>query len=137
VIPVPPTLKEGTDNYRLFMALRSGEPKSHHELYALHMIVHSRASDLRLKHGCLIDTWRDGGSTMYQLRSVAGAVQTPGETAATAAVPGPPASGPSSMTSGGPSPDAAVGPTGAGPDPISPPGSAPVQKQLEIWSAAA
>lgn len=70
MIPIPKTLTEGTDCYRLFEALRSGEPKSHQELYALFMIVHSRASDLRLKHGCLIDTWRDGRTTWYQLRAV-------------------------------------------------------------------
>src|SRR6185295_6360014 len=70
MIPVPETLTEGTDTHRLFLALRSGQPKSHHELYGLSMIVHSRASDLRLKHGCLIDTWRDGKTTWYQLRAV-------------------------------------------------------------------
>lgn len=95
MIPVPESLTKGTDNHRLFMALRSGQPKSHHELYGLHMIVHSRASDLRLKHGCLIDTWRDGRTTWYQLRAT---VQQPGEVVAAfgGAAPGdPPAVEPS------------------------------------------
>jgi hypothetical protein len=124
LIPVPPTLKEGTDNYRLFMALRPGIPKSHHELYGgLHMIVHSRASDLRLKHGCLIDTWRDGATTWYQLR----AVQSP-EIAVTDREPvGARASGLPSASAGGP---AGVPEAAPGPQPPLGPG------QLLIWEAA-
>ena len=134
MIPAPKTLKEGTDCYRLFVALRSGEPKSHQELYALHMIVHSRASDLRLKHGCLIDTWRDGNSTFYQLR----AVQSPEASLTDVAVSGARASGPPQPTSaGGPSPllSAEAGALRAEAEPGSPQKD-PGQVQLLIWEAA-
>jgi hypothetical protein len=46
-----------TDCERLLEALSDGRPKSHRELYALGMIVHSRVSDLR-KKGHDIRAWR-------------------------------------------------------------------------------
>lgn len=70
MIPVPKTLTEGTDCYRLFMALRDGEVHDHHELYRLRMIVHSRKSDLVHKHDCEIDCWSRGGTSYYQLKGV-------------------------------------------------------------------
>lgn len=136
MIPVPETLTDGTDNHRLFVALRSGQPKSHHELYGLHMIVHSRASDLRLKHGCLIDTWRDGKTTWYQLRAVReGEVATDGLAVDSALPHGPPIdiSGPPEPSSPQ-TPESEVDGLCAGPglSPYTPPGPA----QLTVWEAA-
>lgn len=47
-----------TDCARLLEVLRDGKPHSHHELYRLGMVVHSRVSDLR-KSGHLIQVWRE------------------------------------------------------------------------------
>jgi hypothetical protein len=124
MIPVPPTLKEGTDNHRLFLALRSGQPQSHHTLYGLHMIVHSRASDLRLKHGCLIDTWRDGKTTWYQLRAV-----RESEAAASGADGASPL-GPPNCPPGDPEPAASSTPPSPRVQPVQP-------KQLSVFEAAA
>lgn len=137
MISIPPSLKEGTDNYRLFMALRSGQPKSHHELYALHMIVHSRKSNLVHDHGCVIDTWRDGKTTWYQLRSV-GAVQEGQATIADGAIrrAGPPephsTSGGSTQVEPGLSSE-----PGLGPSPTRDPSQGPAPKQLSVFEAAA
>jgi hypothetical protein len=102
------------------------------------MRLNSRISDLR-KMGYNIACFKTGRVYRYQLLPLLETVQTPGETAATAAASGPPASGPSS-TSGGPSPDAAVGPKEAGsaPSPQEDPqrGQLP-SKQLSVFEAAA
>jgi hypothetical protein len=121
-----------TQAQRVMAILGDGKAHSHHEFYGF-CVLHSRISELR-KKGFNIACWRDGDNYVYQLLPSLETVREPGEVAATAADTDPLALGPSS-TSGGPSPDAAVGPTGAGPDPISPPGSAPVQ--LSVWEAAA
>lgn len=55
-----------THTERLLVALSDGKPHSHHELYGLHMIVHSRVSDLRRK-GHTIRAWREHGDYWYQL----------------------------------------------------------------------
>lgn len=47
-----------TDCARLYEVLGDGKPHSHHELYRLEMVVHSRISELR-KRGHRIETWRE------------------------------------------------------------------------------
>jgi hypothetical protein len=54
---------------RVLGLLTDGEPHSHHELYALHVVAHSRVSDLR-KRGHVINHWRDGETSYYQLVSL-------------------------------------------------------------------
>ena len=51
---------------RVLALLADGQPHSHHEGYALNVILHSRVSELR-KRGHRIDMWRDGDLYMYQL----------------------------------------------------------------------
>lgn len=51
---------------RVLELLSDGQPHTHHELYALHVIAHSRISDLR-KQGHLIEQWRDGDDYLYRL----------------------------------------------------------------------
>jgi hypothetical protein len=137
VIPVPKTLKEGSGNHRLFMALRSGVPKSHKELYrSLDIMVHSRASELRHKHGCLIETWQEGRTTWYQLRSVgtvpqAGSTGTDGSSATALPPVGPPeGQSPAELSS-------TSEPAASTASPLPEARSVQPQKQLEIWSAAA
>lgn len=55
----PVSLRDGTDCARLYDALADGEWHSSSELQALRMTVHSRISDLRLKHGCTVETMHD------------------------------------------------------------------------------
>lgn len=55
-----------THNERVLQLLSDGKPHSHHELYALHVIGHSRISDLR-KRGHEITCWREGDLSFYQL----------------------------------------------------------------------
>lgn len=55
-----------THNERVLHLLRDGKPHTHHELYALHVIAHSRISDLR-RDGHVIESWRDGDSYLYRL----------------------------------------------------------------------
>lgn len=59
-----------THNERVLQLLSDGKPHSHHELYALHVIAHSRVSELR-KRGHRIDQWRDGDQYLYQLKDAA------------------------------------------------------------------
>jgi hypothetical protein len=54
---------------RVLALLSDGQPHSHSELYALHVIAHSRVSDLRRK-GYRIDQWRDGDLYLYRLVSL-------------------------------------------------------------------
>ena len=54
---------------RVLDLLADGEPHSHHELYALNIIAHSRISDLRRK-GYAISQWRQGDEYLYQLASL-------------------------------------------------------------------
>lgn len=55
-----------THKEKVLTLLADGEPHSHHELYALHVIAHSRVADLR-RDGHHIDQWRDGDTYMYRL----------------------------------------------------------------------
>ncbi len=55
-----------THNERVLDLLSDGLPHSHHEIYRLFVIGHSRVADLR-KQGYRIDQWRDGDNYMYQL----------------------------------------------------------------------
>jgi len=55
----PVSLRAGTDCARLYDALADGGWHSSSELQALRMTVHSRISDLRLRHGCSIETMHD------------------------------------------------------------------------------
>lgn len=55
----PVTLRDGTDCARLYDALADGGWHSSSELQSLRMTVHSRISDLRLKHGCTVETMHD------------------------------------------------------------------------------
>ncbi len=52
---------------KVLALLSDGKPHSHHELYALHVIAHSRISDLR-SQGHTIDQWHEGDLYLYQLR---------------------------------------------------------------------
>lgn len=61
-----------THNERVLRLLSDGKPHSHHEIYALYVVGHSRISDLR-KQGYLIQQWRDGDDYLYQLHGSAGA----------------------------------------------------------------
>ncbi len=55
-----------THNERVLDLLSDGLPHSHHEIYRLFVIGHSRVADLR-KQGYRIDQWREGDSYWYQL----------------------------------------------------------------------
>lgn len=52
---------------RVLALLSDGEPHSHHSLYGLRVIAHSRVADLR-KRGHVIDCWVEEGTHYYQLR---------------------------------------------------------------------
>lgn len=51
---------------RILDLLRDGKPHTHHELYALGCVAHSRISDLR-SDGYTIECWRDGDDSVYRL----------------------------------------------------------------------
>lgn len=51
---------------RILDLLRDGKPHTHHELYALGCVAHSRISDLR-SDGYTIECWRDRDDSVYQL----------------------------------------------------------------------
>lgn len=55
-----------THNERVLALLQDGKPHTHHELYALHVIAHSRVADLRAR-GHLIEQWREGDNYLYRL----------------------------------------------------------------------
>lgn len=63
-----------THNDRVLQLLSDGKPHSHHELYNLHVIAHSRVSDLRAK-GHTIRSWREGELHLYQLEEVGSQAQ--------------------------------------------------------------
>lgn len=73
-----------THNDRVLNLLSDGEWHSHHELYALHVIAHSRVSELR-RRGYVIEIERDGDLYLYRLAS--------GPTELTTATPVPTPSG--------------------------------------------
>ena len=58
--------KTDTHCERVLQLLSDHRPHSHHELYALHVIAHSRISDLR-KRGHVIEQWREGDDYLYRL----------------------------------------------------------------------
>lgn len=51
---------------RVLRLLSDRQPHTHHELYDLNVIAHSRVSDLR-KRGHVIEQWREGDDYLYQL----------------------------------------------------------------------
>lgn len=55
-----------THNQRVLELLSDGEPHSHHELYDLRVIAHSRVASLR-KQGHTIECWRADGLHWYRL----------------------------------------------------------------------
>ncbi len=55
-----------THNERVLRLLSDRQPHTHHELYQLHVIAHSRVADLR-KQGHNIVQWRDGDNYLYRL----------------------------------------------------------------------
>jgi hypothetical protein len=50
----------------VYQLLSDGKPHSHHEGYALGVVLHSRISDLR-RRGIPIRHWRENGTSFYQL----------------------------------------------------------------------
>lgn len=62
-----------THNAKVLQLLADGRPHSHHELYGLHVIAHSRVSDLR-RMGHFIEQWKENGDYWYQLIRDTGAV---------------------------------------------------------------
>ena len=66
-----PPRRTPTHTERVLALLSDGHAHTHHELYALGVIAHSRVADLR-RRGYTIETWRYGSMHMYQL--VAGPV---------------------------------------------------------------
>lgn len=67
-------MKQPTHCERVLALLSDGHPHSHLELYALHVVAHSRVSDLRNQgHG--IRSWRDGDLYLYQLTEAADGFQ--------------------------------------------------------------
>ncbi len=59
-------MRAPTHNERVLRLLSDGQPHTHHELYQLHVIAHSRVADLR-KQGHRIVQWRDGDNYVYRL----------------------------------------------------------------------
>ena len=55
-----------THNEKVLALLSDGKPHTHHEIYGLFVIGHSRIADLR-KRGHVIESWRDGDDYLYQL----------------------------------------------------------------------
>lgn len=56
-----------THKQAVLQLLSDRKPHSHHELYALGCVAHSRISDLR-RDGWKIDKWREDGLYLYQLK---------------------------------------------------------------------
>ena len=55
-----------THNERVLDLLSDGEPHSHHELYDLRVVAHSRVAALR-SQGHTIECWRADGLHWYRL----------------------------------------------------------------------
>lgn len=55
-----------THKARVLALLSDGKAHNHHELYALHVIGHSRIADLR-RDGHRIEQWREGDLYFYRL----------------------------------------------------------------------
>jgi hypothetical protein len=81
-----------THKERVLHLLSDRRPHSHHELYQLGCVAHSRVSDLR-KDGHTIRQWRDGNLYLYQLEgaletgSAASSANPPVDTGTSAAEP--------------------------------------------------
>ena len=56
-----------THKQAVLRLLSDRKPHSHHELYALGCVAHSRISDLR-RDGHVIEAWREDGLYLYQLK---------------------------------------------------------------------
>ena len=84
-----------THNERVLALLSDGEPHTHHELYGLHVVAHSRVSDLR-KRGHQIEQWRDGDLYVYRLLDSAAEVLTSPRRSIAGGVTAPPAASPQS-----------------------------------------
>jgi len=76
-----------THNEKVLALLSDGKIHDHHELYGLHVVAHSRISDLRAK-GHKIEAWRDGALHLYRLSSTDPATPL-GETCGTVDDPSP------------------------------------------------
>jgi len=63
-----------THKQRVLQLLSDGKPHSHHELYGLGCVAHSRISDLR-RDGHTIEQWRDGDLYLYRLLNEAAPAQ--------------------------------------------------------------
>lgn len=65
-----------TQKAKVLRLLSDRKPHTHHELYSLGCVAHSRISDLR-KDGHVIEQWREGNHYLYQLKGTldAAAVQ--------------------------------------------------------------
>ncbi len=55
-----------THKQRVLALLGDGQAHSHHELYSLNVIAHSRIADLRAD-GYRIEQWREGDLYLYRL----------------------------------------------------------------------
>lgn len=55
-----------THDDRVLALLSDGEPHSHHELYQLRVVAHSRVASLRRK-GFVIECWREDDLYLYRL----------------------------------------------------------------------
>ncbi len=57
-----------TDNERVLALLSDRLPHSHHEIYGLFVVGHSRIADLR-RQGHVIERWNEGRTSVYRLVS--------------------------------------------------------------------
>lgn len=57
-----------THKQAVLKLLSDHKPHSHHELYGLGCVAHSRISDLR-RDGHVIEAWREDGLYLYQLKA--------------------------------------------------------------------
>lgn len=62
-----------THNEKVLELLSDGQPHTHHEIYGLYVVGHSRIADLR-KRGHVIEAWREGDDYLYQLKDSAPAI---------------------------------------------------------------
>lgn len=82
-----------THKQKVLRLLSDHKPHSHHELYDLHVIGHSRISDLR-RDGHKIDQWREDGHYWYRLVALGEAPETPaGASPSASSIPASPLKG--------------------------------------------
>lgn len=77
-----------THKQRVLALLSDGRPHTHHELYGLYTIAHSRVADLR-RDGYRIECWREGGEYLYQLLEATTGDQPVGDAAVVGGSPSP------------------------------------------------